>query len=78
MNLRGAPSRKPRRFVCASACTVGTLLWTTTLPGHNLDFDGGWGIEPDPRRGGSQGPAWRIGRDGAICGVTLTGAFKLQ
>jgi len=56
----------------------GTLLWTTTLPGHNLDFDGGWGIEPDPRRGGSQGPAWRIGRDGAIYGVTLTGAFKLQ
>ena len=57
---------------------TGTLLWTTTLPGHNLDFDGGWGIEPDPRRGGSQGPAWRIGRDGAIYGVTLTGAFKLQ
>ncbi len=57
---------------------TGTLLWTTTLPGHNLDFDGGWGIEPDLRRGGSQGPSWRIGRDGAIYGVTLTGAFKLQ
>jgi outer membrane protein assembly factor BamB len=57
---------------------TGTLLWTTTLPGHNLDFDGGWGIEPDPRRRGSQGPSWRIGRDGAIYGVTLTGAFKLQ
>ena len=57
---------------------TGTLLWTTTLPGHNLDFDGGWGIEPDPRRRGSQGPSWRIGRDGAIYGVTLTGAYKLQ
>jgi outer membrane protein assembly factor BamB len=56
----------------------GTLLWTTTVPGHNLDLDGGWGIEPDPRRRGSQGPAWRIGSDGAIYGVTLTGAFKLQ
>ncbi|HET7126150.1 MAG TPA: PQQ-binding-like beta-propeller repeat protein [Lysobacter sp.] len=56
----------------------GTLLWTTIVPGHNLDLDGGWGIEPDPRRRGSQGPAWRIGRDGAIYGVTLTGAFKLQ
>lgn len=56
----------------------GTLLWTTTVPGHNLDLDGGWGIEPDPRRRGSQGPAWRIGPDGAIYGVTLTGAFKLQ
>lgn len=57
---------------------TGTRLWSSTLPGHNLDFDGGWGIVPDPRRGGSQGPAWRIGRDGAIYGVTLTGAFKLQ
>ncbi len=57
---------------------TGTLLWSTVLPGHNLDFDGGWGIEPDLRRGGSQGPSWRIGRDGAIYGVTLTGAFKLQ
>lgn len=57
---------------------TGTLLWTTTVPGHNLDFEGGWGIEPDPRRTASQGPAWRIGRDGAIYGVTLTGAFKLQ
>lgn len=57
---------------------TGTQLWTTNLPGHNLDFDGGWGIEPDPRRRGTQGPAWRIGRDGAIYGVTLTGAFKLQ
>ena len=56
----------------------GTLLWSTVLPGHNLDFDGDWGIVPDPRRGGSQGPSWRIGRDGAIYGVTLTGAFKLQ
>ena len=57
---------------------TGTQLWSTTLPGHNLGFDGGWGIVPDPRRAGSQGPAWRIGRDGAIYGVTLTGAFKLQ
>ncbi|MFT4256379.1 MAG: PQQ-binding-like beta-propeller repeat protein [Pseudoxanthomonas sp.] len=57
---------------------TGTLLWTTVLPGHNLDLDGGWGIVPDPRRSGSQGPAWRIGRDGAIYGITLTGAFKLQ
>ena len=57
---------------------TGTLLWTTTLPGHDLDFDGGWSIQPDFRRGGSLGPAWRIGRDGAIYGVTLTGAFKLQ
>jgi len=57
---------------------TGTLLWDTTLPGHNLDFDGGWGIVPDPRRDGVQGPAWRIGRDGAIYGVSLTGAFKLQ
>lgn len=57
---------------------TGTLLWSTVLPGKNLLFDGGWGIVPDPRRGGVQGPAWRIGRDGAIYGVTLTGAYRLQ
>ena len=38
----------------------------------------GGAIEDDLRRGGSQGPGWRIGRDGAIYGITLTGAFKLQ
>lgn len=57
---------------------TGTQLWSTTLPGKNLLFDGGWGIVPDPRRDGVQGPAWRIGRDGAIYGVTLTGAYRLQ
>lgn len=57
---------------------TGTLLWSTVLPGKNLLFDGGWGIVPDPRRDGVQGPAWRIGRDGAIYGVTLTGAYRLQ
>lgn len=57
---------------------TGTQLWSTTVPGHNLDFDGGWGIVPDPRRTGTQGPGWRIGRDGAIYGITLTGAYKLQ
>jgi len=56
---------------------TGTLLWTTVLPGHNLLFDAQWGIE-DAKGGTAQGPAWRIGRDGAIYGVTLTGAFKLQ
>lgn len=56
---------------------TGLLLWSTVLPGHNLDFDGRWGIQ-DGRGGASQGPSWRIGRDGAIYGVTLQGAFKLQ
>ncbi|AKC86970.1 PQQ-binding-like beta-propeller repeat protein [Pseudoxanthomonas suwonensis] len=56
---------------------TGTLLWTTRLPGHNLDIDGRWDIE-DRSGGTAQGPSWRIGRDGAIYGVTLTGAFKLQ
>lgn len=57
---------------------TGTLLWTTILPGHNLTFDSQWGIQ-DARGGtGIQGPAWRIGRDGAIYGVTLAGAYKLQ
>lgn len=57
---------------------TGTLIWTTVLPGHNLVFDTQWGIE-DARSGtGLQGPAWRIGRDGAIYGVKLDGAYKLQ
>lgn len=56
---------------------TGTLIWTTTLPAHNLDLYGGWGIRDNPR-GGLQGPDWRIGRDGAIYGVTLKGTFKIQ
>ncbi|MCC7125526.1 MAG: PQQ-binding-like beta-propeller repeat protein [Acidobacteria bacterium] len=57
---------------------TGTLLWTTRIPGHNLLLDEQWGIQ-DARSGTTaQGPSWRIGRDGAIYGVTLTGAFKLQ
>ncbi|MFN8582491.1 MAG: hypothetical protein U0163_16140 [Gemmatimonadaceae bacterium] len=57
---------------------TGTLLWTTILPGHNLLLDAQWGIQ-DARSGTTaQGPSWRIGRDGAIYGVTLTGAYKLQ
>lgn len=57
---------------------TGTQLWSTVLPGKYLLFDGGWGIVPDPRRDGVQGPAWRIGRDGAIYGVTLTGAYRMK
>lgn len=57
---------------------TGTLLWTTVIPGHNLTFDAAWGVQ-DARSGtGLQGPAWRIGRDGAIYGVSLTGVYKLQ
>lgn len=57
---------------------TGTLLWSMPLAGHNLDFDSQWGIQ-DARGGvGAQGPSWRIGRDGAIYGVKLDGAFKLQ
>jgi outer membrane protein assembly factor BamB len=59
------------------AADSGTLLWTTVLPGRNNLFDEAWGIQ-DARAGASQGPQWRIGRDGAIYGVTLTGAYKLQ
>lgn len=57
---------------------TGTLLWTTVLPGHDNPFDDQWGVVPDLRSGGLQGPAWRIGRDGAIYGVLLNGAYKLQ
>jgi outer membrane protein assembly factor BamB len=56
---------------------TGTLLWTSKLPGHNVPFLSEWNI----RRAASillQGPSWRIGRDGAIYGITLTGAFKIQ
>ncbi len=56
---------------------TGTLLWRTDLPAHNMNFEALWGIE-DLRGGIAQGPAWRIGRDGAIYGVRLDGAYKLQ
>jgi outer membrane protein assembly factor BamB len=55
----------------------GVLLWSTIVPGHDLPFDQSWGIE-DSRKTGLQGPSWRIGRDGAIYGVTLVGVYKLQ
>ncbi|MBI1199560.1 MAG: PQQ-binding-like beta-propeller repeat protein [Phenylobacterium sp.] len=57
---------------------TGVLLWTTVLPGHDNPFDSQWGVVPDLRAGGVQGPAWRIGRDGAIYGILLNGAYKLQ
>jgi len=57
---------------------TGTVLWSMTLPGHNNTFDAAWGNVPDPRFDGLQGPSWRIGRDGAIYGVTLRDAYKLQ
>ncbi|MBI4890271.1 MAG: PQQ-binding-like beta-propeller repeat protein [Acidobacteria bacterium] len=56
---------------------TGTLLWTTSLPAHNLPFDDQWSVE-DTRPTGLQGPSWRIGPDGAIYGVTLQGVYKLQ
>lgn len=57
---------------------TGTLLWTTTLPGHNNAYDDSWGIQDARINTNSQGANWRIGRDGAVYGVTLTGAYKLQ
>jgi outer membrane protein assembly factor BamB len=56
---------------------TGTLLWTTVLPGHNVPFDHSWNIH-DLGSTGLQGPSWRIGADGAIYGITLEGAYKLQ
>lgn len=56
---------------------TGTLLWSTRLPGHNLPFVGEWGID-DLHTTLLQGPSWRIGPDGAIYGVTMKGAYKLQ
>ena len=56
---------------------TGTLLWSTRLPGHNLPFTGEWAIEEPPSIL-LQGPSWRIGRDGAIYGITLKGAYKLR
>lgn len=56
---------------------TGTLLWTTLLPGHNKLFDEGWAIQ-GAHPGSAPQPLWQIGRDGALYGVTLTGAYKLQ
>jgi outer membrane protein assembly factor BamB len=56
---------------------TGTRLWSTRLPGHNLPFTGEWDMNVAPSSL-LQGPSWRIGRDGAIYGVSMTGAYKLQ
>lgn len=56
---------------------TGTRLWTTRFPGHNVPFLNAWDLE-GPVSNMYQGPSWRIGRDGAIYGVTLQGAYKLQ
>jgi outer membrane protein assembly factor BamB len=55
----------------------GTRLWTARLPGHNLPFTGEWDTDAAPSTL-LQGPSWRIGRDGAIYGVSMTGAYRLQ
>lgn len=54
---------------------TGTRLWSTMLPAHNLPFTLNWGIAEIPSR---FLPDWRIGRDGALYGITLKGAYKLQ
>lgn len=56
---------------------TGTQLWSTDLPGHNVPFAGEWGIDELNSRL-LQGPSWRIGPDGAIYGITMKGAYKLQ
>lgn len=56
---------------------TGTLLWTARLPGHNLPFTGEWDMDAAPSIL-QQGPSWRIGRDGAIYGVSMKGAYKLR
>ncbi len=56
---------------------TGTLLWSTQLPTHNVDLTGEWGLNAS-HSNQTQGPSWRIGRDGAIYGVSLRGVYKLQ
>ena len=56
---------------------TGTKLWRIALPSHNRPFKGEWSIT-NLGGAGVQGPSWRIGPDGAIYGVTLKGAYKLQ
>jgi outer membrane protein assembly factor BamB len=56
---------------------TGTQLWNAKLPGHNVPFLSEW----NQGKAASillQGPSWRIGKDGAIYGVTMTGAYKIQ
>ena len=55
----------------------GTKLWSTIIPAHNRIFTGEWSIT-DIDFGAAGGPGWRIGPDGAIYGITLSGAYKLQ
>jgi hypothetical protein len=56
---------------------TGTKLWSTTIPGHNRPFTDAWSIT-QINFGAPGGPGWRIGPDGAIYGITLKGAYKLQ
>lgn len=56
---------------------TGTRLWSTSIDTHNLPFTGEWSVT-DLGGGATQGPAWRIGSDGAIYGITLKGAYKLH
>jgi len=55
----------------------GTRLWSVELPGHDISLAENWGTV-GPHGGGTQGPSWRIGADGALYGVSLSGAFKLR
>ncbi len=56
---------------------TGTRLWSTGIPSHNRPFEGEWSIT-QLSYGAPGGPGWRIGPDGAIYGITLKGAYRLQ
>lgn len=56
---------------------TGTLLWSTDIPSHNHAVAMGWPIE-GPEAGAFLGPTFRIARDGAIYGTTVTTVYKMN
>ncbi len=56
---------------------TGTLLWATEIPKHNNPMSHGWHIE-GPESNVMLAPFFRIARDGAIYGTTVTTAYKLD
>jgi outer membrane protein assembly factor BamB len=72
------PSNKDNELeIQGYEAATGTRLWSTVIPAHNRPFKSDWSIT-QISYGAAGGPGWRIGPDGALYGITLKGAYKLQ
>lgn len=56
---------------------TGTLLWSAPVPAHNNPMPLGWPVD-GPESNVMLGPFYRIARDGAIVGTTVTTVYRMD